>query len=83
MPRQGVVANTPGLLRNGAVGFIDWLAVCQWFWGGRKLNRPEDKLLIAGKVGDTAVDVEQDTVLVDHAFVINLTTWALRSKRNL
>src|SRR4029450_7817285 len=24
-PRQGVVASTPGLLRNGAVGFIDWL----------------------------------------------------------
>jgi hypothetical protein len=24
-PRQGVVASTLGLLRNGAVGFIDWL----------------------------------------------------------
>jgi hypothetical protein len=24
-PRQGVVANTPNLHRNGAVGFIDWL----------------------------------------------------------
>jgi hypothetical protein len=26
-PRQGVVANTPKLPRNGAVGFIDWLGV--------------------------------------------------------
>jgi hypothetical protein len=24
-PRQGAVANTPKLFRNGAVGFIDWL----------------------------------------------------------
>jgi hypothetical protein len=24
-PRQGVVANTLKLFRNGAVGFIDWL----------------------------------------------------------
>src|SRR6266540_1189290 len=29
-PRQGVVANTLNLFRNGAVGFIDWLDV----WGG-------------------------------------------------
>src|SRR5712691_4547512 len=30
-PRQGVVANTLNLLRNGAVGFIDWLGLfgCQ------------------------------------------------------
>jgi hypothetical protein len=24
-PRDGVVANTPKLYRNGAVGFVDWL----------------------------------------------------------
>jgi hypothetical protein len=27
-PRQGGVANTLDLFRNGAVGFIDWLDLC-------------------------------------------------------
>src|SRR5438046_10558852 len=29
-PRQGVMANTLNLFRNGAVGFIDWLDLCRF-----------------------------------------------------
>ena len=33
-PRQGVVANTLKLHRNGAVGFIDWLDAAHELWSG-------------------------------------------------
>jgi hypothetical protein len=35
-PRQGVVANTLNSLRNGAVGFIDWLGLWQVISVARK-----------------------------------------------
>jgi hypothetical protein len=37
-PRHGVVANTPDSLRNGAVGFIDWLGRLQVL--AHYVNRP-------------------------------------------
>ncbi|MGH7984376.1 MAG: hypothetical protein ACREFF_14720, partial [Candidatus Udaeobacter sp.] len=58
-------------------------ALCQRFWSDREFGRPEDKQVIAGSIGDAAVDMKHDTPLTDDSFVINLTAWSLRSKRNL